>query len=234
MAYEGHLGPAEYAQLYRKHRGYSGYRSKQGDLQRQYAAVARDAGKSGAEIYHPDYISPETGQNAREQFTLLQQGIVLPRIPVPPGAGIKIPEGQDSAKYLTSLFANSQSSGQPSGQSSGNRGLPMPAAASTPAYSTPYSEPAYSTSYSDRAHAAITTPRYAGNYSSVPENMMPSWMRGGSAPAPAQTENKGLLPALDREHSSVPEHLMPEWLRGRSSGISDMIPPEWRGSTSGE
>ena len=96
------------------------------------------------------------------------------------------------------------------------------------------SEAPYTKSYSDRAHAAITTPRYTGNYSSVPESFMPSWMRGGSAPAPASTGNKGLLPALDREHSSVPEHLMPEWLRGRSSGMSDMIPPEWRGNTSGE
>ena len=98
----------------------------------------------------------------------------------------------------------------------------------------------YTTSYADRASAAMgtTTPRNAGNYSSVPESMMPSWMRSGSAPAPAPvqtapTEHKGLLPALDREHSTVPEHLLPSWMRGQTSGDSDLIPPEWRGGTGG-
>ena len=243
MAYKI-LGPAEYALAQQNLHGLKarGYRGKQRDAQAVYAAVARDAGKSGAEIYHPDYISPETGQNAREQFTALQQGIVLPRIPIPSGAGIQIPGGGDGYTNFAELPAD----WQPSGQSSGNRGLPMPAAASTPAYSTSYSEPTYSKSYADRAQAAITTPSYAGNYSSVPQSFMPSWMRNGNVPAdpsslapaptaPAPTQHRGLLPTieLDREHSSVPEHLMPSWMRGQASGDSDMIPPEWRGGTGG-
>ena len=101
-------------------------------------------------------------------------------------------------------------------------------------------------SYADRAQASMSTtmPRYAGNYSSVPESMMPSWMRSGNVPAdpsslapaptaPASTGHNGLLPALDREHSTVPEHLLPSWMRGQASGESDMIPPEWRGGTGG-
>ena len=124
------------------------------------------------------------------------------------------------------------------------RGLPTPATSYAGQAPTvmPTAMPTASGSYADRAQASMPTSSgsySSGSYSSVPESMTPSWMRGGSAPAPApapapaSTGHNGLLPALDREHSSVPEHLMPSWLRGRSSGESDMIPPEWRGGTGG-
>ena len=190
---------------------------------------AKDQALSGAPVRTSDWVAPESSWVPAPES----------RVPAPsPWAPASQPRSTASQPRSTA-----SQSGAPASQSgttapspwapasqSGSTGL-LPSSATAP--QPMLQEPTYTKSYSDRAHAAITTPRYSGNYSSVPESFMPSWMRGGSAPAPAPTGNKGLLPALDREHSSVPEHLMPEWLRGRSSEMADMIPPEWREGTSG-
>ena len=206
-----------------------GYMAEERRAQALYAHNAREMGLSGKDLIMPGYVPPDQVPRGEKppdiEFTVMPEGGV-------PGFSVFRPTG---AELVGKQSSSTQHIGLPTPSSSSSPS-PSPSPSYSTSYSEPtYSEPTYSKSYSDRAHAAITTPRYTGNYSSVPESFMPSWMRGGStpAPAPAPTENKGLLPALDREHSSVPEHLMPEWLRGRSSGMSDMIPPEWRGSTSG-